>query len=49
MVLSLISTSTKKYTEVKAWQLATVSLENWDRNVLKENKFWKKTFKAAIW
>ena len=28
---------------------ATVSLENLVRNVLKENKFRKKTYKSAVW
>ena len=28
---------------------AKFSLENLVRNVLKENKFWKKTFKSAVW
>ena len=28
---------------------AKVSLENLVRNVLKENKFWKKTFKSVVW
>ena len=28
---------------------AKVSLENLVRNVLKENKLWKKTFKSAVW
>ena len=28
---------------------AKVSLENLVRNVMKENKLWKKTFKSAVW